>query len=69
MRYRPDDPNVMDFLLVSLFLEERPGDTSGSPGHGPARLVGEMPSAHVRERWPGCSPAREAMVRFRGLRR
>jgi phosphatidylglycerol lysyltransferase len=70
MRYRSDGPHVMDFLLVSLFLE---GKASGyrrfNLGMAPLASVGEHRGAHARERLARLLFQRgEQWYNFQGLR-
>ena len=71
MRYRPDGPNVMDFLLVSLFLEGKAwGYQRFNLGMAPLASVGELPGAHVRERLARLLFQRgKQWYNFQGLRR
>lgn len=71
MRYRPDGPHVMDFLLVSLFLEGKAwGYERFNLGMAPLASVGELPGAHVRERLARLLFQRgEQWYNFQGLRR
>jgi phosphatidylglycerol lysyltransferase len=71
MRYRPDGPNVMDFLLVSLFLEGKAwGYERFNLGMAPLASVGDLPGAHARERLARLLFQRgEQWYNFQGLRR
>lgn len=71
MRYRSGGPSIMDFLMVSLFLE---GKASGyarfNLGVAPLASVGDKRGAHIRERFARLLFQRgEQWYQFQGLRR
>lgn len=71
MRYRSGGPSIMDFLMVSLFLE---GKASGyarfNLGVAPLAAVGDKRGAHLRERFARLLFQRgEHWYQFQGLRR
>ena len=70
MRYRSDGPHVMDFLLVSLFLEAKAsGYQRFNLGMAPLASVGEHRGAHARERLARLLFQRgEQWYNFQGLR-
>jgi len=70
MRYRSDAPSVMDFLLVSLFLEGKAaGYQRFNLGMAPLSSVGEQRGAHARERLARLLFQRgEQWYNFQGLR-
>jgi phosphatidylglycerol lysyltransferase len=70
MRYRSDGPNVMDFLLVSLFLEGKAmGYRRFNLGMAPLASVGQQQGAHARERLAHLLFQRgEQWYNFQGLR-
>jgi phosphatidylglycerol lysyltransferase len=70
MRYRHDAPSVMDFLLVSLFLEGKAlGYRRFNLGMAPLASVGQQRGAHARERLAHLLFQRgEQWYNFQGLR-
>ena len=70
MRYRSDGPQVMDFLIVSLFLKARTqGYRAFNLGMAPLASVGEQRGAHARERLARLLFQRgEQWYNFQGLR-
>jgi phosphatidylglycerol lysyltransferase len=70
MRYRSDGPRVMDFLLVSLFLQGKAdGYRRFNLGMAPLAWVGEQHGAHARERLARLLFQRgEHWYNFQGLR-
>jgi phosphatidylglycerol lysyltransferase len=70
MRYRSDGPDVMDFLLVSLFLYgKEQGFKSFNLGMAPLASVGQFRGAHVRERLANLLFQHgESWYNFQGLR-
>jgi phosphatidylglycerol lysyltransferase len=70
MRYRSDGPHVMDFLLVSLFLEgQAAGYQRFNLGMAPLASVGEQRGAHAHERLARLLFQRgEHWYNFQGLR-
>jgi phosphatidylglycerol lysyltransferase len=70
MRHRPDGPQVMDFVIVSLLLEgKRLGYQTFNLGMAPLASVGTERGAHMRERLARLLFQRgEQWYNFQGLR-
>jgi phosphatidylglycerol lysyltransferase len=70
MRYRSSGPSVMDFLMVSLFLEGKAlGYRRFNLGMAPLSSVGQQRGAHARERLAHLLFQRgEQWYNFQGLR-